>query len=62
LSQPKSVAVASDETVFVAGITSVEAIRNNQRLFELKPSYAPSVVGAGGLVVAVGGEVSISIL
>lgn len=56
LSQPKSVAVASDETVFVAGITSVEAIRNNQRLFELKPSYAPSVVGAGGLVVAVGGE------
>ncbi|KAG1760649.1 WD40-repeat-containing domain protein [Suillus occidentalis] len=56
LSQPKSVAVTSDETVFVAGITSIEAIRNNQRLFELKPSYAPSVVGAGGLVVAVGGE------
>jgi len=56
LSQPKSVAVTSDETVFVAGITSVEAIRNNQRVFELKPSYAPSAVGAGGLVVAVGGE------
>ncbi|KAG1745275.1 WD40-repeat-containing domain protein [Suillus lakei] len=56
LSQPKSVAVTSDETVFVAGVTSVEAIRNNQRVFELKPSYAPSVVGAGGNVVAVGGE------
>lgn len=56
LSQPKSVAVTSDETVFVAGVTSVEAIRNNQRVFELKPPYAPSVVGAGGVVVAVGGE------
>lgn len=56
LSQPKSVAVASDETVFVAGTTSVEAIRHNQRVFELKPPYVPNVVGAGGTVVAVGGE------
>jgi WD40 repeat protein len=56
LSQPKSVAVTSDETVFVAGIASVEAIRHNQRVFELKPPYAPNVVGAGGIVVAVGGE------
>ncbi|OAX35074.1 WD40 repeat-like protein [Rhizopogon vinicolor AM-OR11-026] len=56
LSQPKSVAVTSDETFFVAGISSVEAIRNNQRVFELKPSFAPSAVGAGGNVVAVGGE------
>lgn len=55
-------AVTPDETVFIAGISSVEAIRDNQRVFELKPSYAPTAIGAGGNVVAVGGEVSICIL
>ncbi|KAG1799127.1 hypothetical protein EV424DRAFT_1352417 [Suillus variegatus] len=42
MATPKSVAVTSGETVFVAGITSVEAIRNNQQVFGLKSSYAPS--------------------
>jgi len=51
--------VTSDDTAFVAGTSSVEAIRDNQRVFELKSSYVPSAVSAGGNVVAVGGEVSI---
>lgn len=55
-SQPKAVAVASDSTVFVAETDVVEAIRSNQKVFELKPKFAPSVVAAIGSTVAVGGE------
>lgn len=46
-SQPKSVSVAADGTVFVAEINGVEAIRDNQKVFELKTSYSPSAVAAG---------------
>jgi hypothetical protein len=38
----------------------VEAIRDNQKVCELKTSYAPSTVAAGGNIVAVG-EVSVII-
>lgn len=61
-SQPKAVATASDSTVFVAEINAVEAVRSNQRVFELKPKFTPSAVAASGSVVAVGGEVSVSLL
>jgi len=54
--QPKSVAVAADSTVFVAEANGVEAIRSNQKVFELKPKFTPSAVAASGSVVAVGGE------
>lgn len=55
-SQPKSISVADDGTVFIAEINGVEAIRDNQKVFELKTSYAPSAVAAGRSIniVAVG--------
>lgn len=56
-SQPKSIAVAPDGTVFVAEINGVEAIRDNQKISELKASYEPSTVAASSSYVAVG-EVS----
>ncbi|KAF7795659.1 hypothetical protein EIP86_006824 [Pleurotus ostreatoroseus] len=55
-SQPKDLAVTADSTVFVAEINSVEAIRSNQRVFELQTKFTPSSVAAFGSVVAVGGE------
>ncbi|KAJ3475494.1 hypothetical protein NLI96_g11802 [Meripilus lineatus] len=55
-SQPKSIAVAKDQTVFVAEANAVEAIRSNQKVHELKPSFSPSSVAASGSIVAVGGE------
>lgn len=58
-SQPKALAVAADATVFVAEAGGVEAVRSNQRVFELKPKFAPSAVAASGSVVAIGGEVSL---
>ncbi|KIM91564.1 hypothetical protein PILCRDRAFT_810844 [Piloderma croceum F 1598] len=45
-SQPKSISVADDGTVFIAEINGVEAIRDNQKVFELKTSYTPSAVAA----------------
>ncbi|KXN81676.1 hypothetical protein AN958_03923 [Leucoagaricus sp. SymC.cos] len=54
--QPKSVAVAGDSTVFVAEIGTVEAFRSNQKVFSIKPSYAPSAVAAWKTTVAVGAE------
>ena len=48
-----------DSTVFVAEINSVEAIRSNQRVFELQTKFTPSSVAAFGSVVAVGGEVGV---
>ena len=56
--QPKALAVAADATVFVVEAGGVEAVRSNQRVFELKPKFAPSAVAASGSVVAIGGEVS----
>ncbi|KZP33736.1 WD40 repeat-like protein [Athelia psychrophila] len=53
-SQPRSIAVAPDGTVFVAEISGVEAIRDNLKISELKASYEPSTVAASGSSVAVG--------
>ena len=55
--QPKSLAVAGDSTLFVAEIDLVEAVRSNQKVYELKPSFSPTAVAATGTTVAIGGEV-----
>lgn len=56
--QPKSIAVAGDSTVFVAEIGTIEAFRSNQKVFDLKPKYAPSAIAACDTIVAIGAEVS----
>ena len=56
-SQPKSIAVAGDGTVFIAEINCVEAFRNNQRVLEHKPSFMTSALAIFEGVVALGGEV-----
>ncbi|KAF8962540.1 WD40-repeat-containing domain protein [Flammula alnicola] len=53
-SQPKSIAVASDSTVFIAEIGVIEAFRSNQKVFETKPSFEPSAVAAAGSLIAIG--------
>lgn len=55
--QPKAVAVGADATVFVLETESVEAVRSNQKVFDLPLKYTPSAIAAAGSVVAVGGEV-----
>lgn len=56
-SQPKNIALAGDSTAFVVEIGSIEGFRDNQRVFDQKPSFTPSAIAASGSVVAVGGEV-----
>ncbi|KIY47510.1 WD40 repeat-like protein [Fistulina hepatica ATCC 64428] len=58
-SQPQSIAASGDSTVFIVEIDSVECLRSNQKVYDLKPSYKPSVVAAHKFLVAIGGEVSI---
>ncbi|KAF7980578.1 hypothetical protein HWV62_37755 [Athelia sp. TMB] len=53
-SQPKSIAISPDATIFVAEINGIEAIRDNQKISELKTSYEPSAVAAISSFVAVG--------
>ncbi|KAF9053801.1 WD40 repeat-like protein [Hymenopellis radicata] len=55
-SQPKSLAVAEDSSVFVAEMNNVEVIRSNQKVFDITPKFAPSAVAVTGSLVAVGGE------
>jgi len=55
--QPKSIAITNDTTVFVVEIGTVEAFRSNQKVYDNKPKYAPSVVAAWKTTVAVGAEV-----
>lgn len=55
--QPKAIAVAGDSTVFVSEIGTIEAFRSNQKVYDLKPKYAPSAVAAWKTIVAVGAEV-----
>lgn len=43
--------------MFVIEIGVVEAFRSNQKVFERKPSYQPSAIGARGPLIAIGGEV-----
>ena len=56
-SQPKNIAIAGDGTLFVVEIDVIEAVRSNQRVFELKPKYSPSAIAAMRDIVAVGSEV-----
>jgi len=55
-SQPKSIAVGPDSTLFVAEINGVEAVRSNQKVFELNPKFRPNSVAVSGPTVAVGGD------
>jgi len=55
--QPKSIAITNDTTVFVVEIGTVEAFRSNQKVYNIKPNYAPSVVAAWKETVAIGAEV-----
>jgi len=54
----ETLAIAGDDTLFVVEINVIEAIRSNQRVFELKPKYSPSAIAATRDIVAVGSEVS----
>ncbi|KAH7878576.1 WD40-repeat-containing domain protein [Lentinula edodes] len=56
-SQPKSLAVGDDASVFVAEIkNSIEVIRSNQKIFDLSTKYTPSAIAVKGSLVAIGGE------
>ncbi|KAG5219855.1 WD40 repeat protein [Salix suchowensis] len=55
-SQPRSVAVSSDSTVFVTEINSIEAFRSNQKIDTHQPKYSPHAVAASGDLVAIGGD------
>ncbi|KAI0631116.1 WD40 repeat-like protein [Trametes polyzona] len=54
--QPRAVAVGGDETVFVLETEKVEAVRSNQKVFDLPLKYSASAIAASGNVVAVGGD------
>ena len=56
-SQPKSIAVGGDGSVFLAEIDGLEVVRDNQKTFELSTSFGPSAIDVYGSLVAVGGEV-----
>jgi len=56
-SQPKSIAVSHDDTVFIAEVKNVEVIRSNQKVHAVETSvYTPSSIATDGKLVAVGGE------
>ncbi|RPD61277.1 WD40 repeat-like protein [Lentinus tigrinus ALCF2SS1-6] len=54
--QPKAIAVGGDSTVFVAEVDKIEAVRSNQKVFDVALKYTPSAIAAAGNLVAVGGE------
>lgn len=56
-SQPRGVALGADGTAFVAGASTVEAFRANQKVHEVAPPFVPSSVATSGALVVVGGEV-----
>ena len=43
--------------MFLAEINGLEVVRDNQKTFELSPSFTPSAIDVHGSLVAVGGEV-----
>jgi len=56
-SQPKTLVVAEDSTVFVVGVDAVEAIRNHQKVADLRPwgdATNPTAIAATGSLVAIG--------
>ena len=56
-SQPKSLAVGGDRSVFLAEINGLEVVRDNQKISELSTSFTPSAIDVHDSLVAVGGEV-----
>lgn len=58
--QPKAIALAGDGTIFIAEINTIEAFRENQRVFHETPKGAPSVVAAYNDLIAIGGEVRVT--
>ncbi len=55
-SQPKALAATSDNTVFVVGVDTVEAVRNNQKVAELRPGASASASGASATAIAAAGS------
>lgn len=60
--QPKALATTADGTLFVVyaektGRTNIQAVRNNQTVYTLQPTYKAVSVSASGTTVVVGGDV-----
>ncbi|KAH9171396.1 WD40 repeat-like protein [Lactarius sanguifluus] len=57
-SQPKTLAAAKDGTIFVLGVDAVEAVRNHQKVADLRPwgggATIPTAIAATGSLVAIG--------
>jgi len=53
-SQPKALAATSDNTTFVVGTDTVEAVRNNQKVADFRPGANPTAIAAAGSLVAIG--------
>ncbi|KAH9074141.1 WD40 repeat-like protein [Lactarius deliciosus] len=58
-SQPKTLAAAKDGTIFVLGVDAVEAVRNHQKVADLRPwgggaTTVPTAIAATGSLVAIG--------
>ncbi len=57
-SQPKALAATGDNTVFVVGVDNVEAIRNNQKVAELRAgasnANSATAIAAAGSLIAIG--------
>ncbi|KAI0036110.1 WD40 repeat-like protein [Vararia minispora EC-137] len=51
-SQPKSIAAGSEDTVFIAETNSVEVVRSNQKVTEVKPKSTPTAIAASDGLVA----------
>lgn len=65
--QPTSLASTADGTVFIVytektGKTTVQAVRHNQAVYTLQPTYKAVSVATSGTVVVVGGEVRLSLV
>lgn len=52
-SQPKALAATSDNTFFVVGVEAVEAVRNNQKVAELRTGGAASSASGGASATAI---------
>ncbi|KAH9031687.1 WD40 repeat-like protein [Lactarius pseudohatsudake] len=57
-SQPKTLATAKDGTILVLGVDAVEAVRNHQKVADLRPwgggATNPTAIAATGSLVAIG--------
>lgn len=55
-SQPKALAATSDNTVFVVGVDTVEAVRNNQKVAELRSRGGASASASSATAIAAAGS------